>query len=191
MSALGQKRTLLAMPFYVCFTPNSGHKSTQAGMSALCQQPAFKTIWADPSARGVTPSHTIPCLVFTLAFCNLSNVIKRIPYQVVIALLLGLFMAAGLGPSAMSSNAMAVEMAATDHGGMAGGDCCPGCPDEQHNNSADCAMTCAFCVTAVSSDNSGITVLGIPANHAPGAMAAQRGRVRVPEPDPPKTSDLS
>lgn len=142
-------------------------------------------------AKGVTPSHTIPCLVFAFAFCNLSSVIKRIPLRAVIALLLGLFMAVGLNLSAMPSDAMAVEMAAAGHGDMAGDDCCPGCPDEQHNDSADCAMACAFCVTAVSLDSSGIAVLDVPASHVPGAMAAHRGRTRIPEPDPPKTNDLS
>ena len=117
--------------------------------------------------------------------------IKHIPLRTVFALLCGLFIAVGFGPSAMPSNAMAVEMAAAGHDGMAGDDCCPGCPDEQHNDNADCAMTCAFCVTAVSPDNSGIAMLGISASHVPGAMAVHRGRVRIPEPDPPKTNDLS
>jgi hypothetical protein len=27
MSAMGQKRTLFMLPFYVCFTPESGHLS--------------------------------------------------------------------------------------------------------------------------------------------------------------------
>jgi hypothetical protein len=37
MTPLGHKRTLFTIPFHVRFTPNSGHKSAQAGMSALCQ----------------------------------------------------------------------------------------------------------------------------------------------------------
>src|SRR6476619_4950504 len=31
MSAMGQKRTLLTEPFYVCFAPESGHPSTWDG----------------------------------------------------------------------------------------------------------------------------------------------------------------
>jgi hypothetical protein len=37
MSALGQKRTLFTVPFYVCFIPESGHLSACAGHSAMAE----------------------------------------------------------------------------------------------------------------------------------------------------------
>ena len=41
MSALGQKQTLCMTTFYDRFTPESGHKTAQAGMSALCHEQSF------------------------------------------------------------------------------------------------------------------------------------------------------
>ena len=38
MSALGHERTLVTMPFYVCFTPESGHSQWAPSMSAKCHK---------------------------------------------------------------------------------------------------------------------------------------------------------
>ncbi len=169
-------------------------KSMQRAHGFAADKPRLRKLrlgmWK-PWVRGVAWSHTILCIVFSLIFCNLPIVNKRMPFQIIFALLLGLAVAVGTSLSVVQTSAMTAEMAVGGHSGMAGGNCCPACPDEQHNDNAGCAMTCAICFSAVSADNSGAMILSVPTGPAPGSMASRAGRARTPEPDPPKTYDLS
>ena len=44
MSAMGQKRTLFTVPFYVCFTPESGHLSAWGGRNYFEDTPPIKSL---------------------------------------------------------------------------------------------------------------------------------------------------
>ena len=142
------------------------------------------TRWA-----AAVPHHGLYSRVFGAI---LSGVMKHVSVRQLVVLLLAAFVAVGMGLAVGQASGMAAkmavmsEMAASDHGD------CQDCP-EQAADSAIKAMACGnVCAASVVAPLPIVAL--VPAGEKAAPFSAGdlllNGRVLLPDPDPPRTSDI-
>ena len=111
----------------------------------------------------------------------------------VLALLLAVFVAAGLSLSAVQASDMAVKMGMMSGMDMSGGGDCGGCPDKAPDGKgvASCLSVCLVPVAALTPQLP-FTVIAIsPTSLPPPRHPALQGRHAPPDPYPPRSIDLA
>lgn len=122
----------------------------------------------------------------------LSVVMRHSSSRQLLRLLLAVIVAAGMGLSVAKTSAMAAQMAAMPMAAMMHDGDCPDCPD-QPGDSAMKAMFCGtICATPVVAPlpTAAFAPVGEKSADATALHRPLHGRTLLPDPDPPRTSDI-
>jgi len=115
------------------------------------------------------------------------------PTRRVLALLLAVFVVAGLSLSAVQASDMAVKMSMMSGMGMSGGGDCSGCPDRAANGKgvAACLSVCVVPVVALTPQIPSAETAVSLRRLSPPLYPTLYGRNPPPDPYPPRSSDFA
>jgi hypothetical protein len=121
----------------------------------------------------------------------LETAMKRWSIRQIFVLFLAVFVTTGMGLSVVRANDMALTMAMPSDMGASGHDGCAGCPggDSSGAKAMPCAVTCVAPVLALLPQVAPTPVAPVAATY-PAYGAVLHGRAPVPDPGPPRTTDI-